>query len=627
MVEFDDGDRGWISLRNIRLLPPGYQIHYAESSPTQVSSGQSDKIISCQEGRSSQVDRSFEKTSSTEKAKTKEKSMRKPGRPKGSGLKKFISDIGSKTSPSPLTWPSVAQPRKRAPVNLFQLNGSATKKTIKNREAVFSYTSVSATSSAKCIFNSRSFEVDSFSSIANGYSSFCSQTSGMTVERRSSTYGHGRKSEESDIPRGRKNEFLIKLDHEGVMNPKNKSSKALLMLGGSGFGSKVIGAPPKPEAYSHPVLLVKDKRKKDSCRAELLPIQKKASPSLVMSKHGDMSLSCHMDCHSSYSDMDEEDEEEQERRTRNESVLVPASGGMGMAGRFLPQLSVSSSSSGSSSSSSSGSISSSSICSSDNDSSYSSEDDENSTLLLQSCLTPHHSLLHSHKTPSGPPQHSFVAKAMAVSSTKGGNVDGASHKTLKRKECLSSSTKSSKDLVKKQKLLPDHSRLKVSSCMPARQPWKWSGNPTQRRGLKGKARKLYYKSIVRGKDTVQVGDCAVFLSAGRPHLPYIGRIESFWETWTSIMIVKVKWFYHPEETNLGKRLHDGKHALYQSCHEDENGVQTISHKCQVVSRKEYENLSRNRKPGSTLQDLYYLAGTYDPTSGQMLTADGVSILC
>ena len=27
MVEFDDGDRGRISLPNIRLLPPGYQIH------------------------------------------------------------------------------------------------------------------------------------------------------------------------------------------------------------------------------------------------------------------------------------------------------------------------------------------------------------------------------------------------------------------------------------------------------------------------------------------------------------------------------------------------------------------------------------------------------------------------
>lgn len=27
MVEFDDGDRGKISLHNIRILPPGYQIH------------------------------------------------------------------------------------------------------------------------------------------------------------------------------------------------------------------------------------------------------------------------------------------------------------------------------------------------------------------------------------------------------------------------------------------------------------------------------------------------------------------------------------------------------------------------------------------------------------------------
>lgn len=86
----------------------------------------------------------------------------------------------------------------------------------------------------------------------------------------------------------------------------------------------------------------------------------------------------------------------------------------------------------------------------------------------------------------------------------------------------------------------------------------------KRRGLKGKARKLYYKSIVRGRDTVHVGDCAVFLSAGRPHLPYIGRIESFWESWTSSMVVKVKWFYHPEETNLGKRHHDGKVNMMRS---------------------------------------------------------------
>lgn len=70
-----------------------------------------------------------------------------------------------------------------------------------------------------------------------------------------------------------------------------------------------------------------------------------------------------------------------------------------------------------------------------------------------------------------------------------------------------------------------------------------------------------------------------------------------------------------------------QHALYQSCHEDENDVQTISHKCQVVSRAEYEHLSRLRKPNSNSQDLYYLAGTYDPTSGQLVTAEGVSIIC
>lgn len=63
---------------------------------------------------------------------------------------------------------------------------------------------------------------------------------------------------------------------------------------------------------------------------------------------------------------------------------------------------------------------------------------------------------------------------------------------------------------------------------------------------------------MRGGETVHVGDCAVFLSPGRPQLPYVGRVESLWESWSSSMVVRVKWFYHPEETRLGKRHHDGK---------------------------------------------------------------------
>lgn len=415
------------------------------------------------------------------------------------------------------------------------------------------------------------------------------------------------------------------------------------MLGGSGFGSKGVGGGglPRPEAYSHPVLLVKDNRKEGRSRADLLlkgaPPQRKPSSSLAMGEFGELGLSCHRDCHSSYSDLDDEEEEEEEERRRR-SPLAAASGGLRTAGRFLSRLSASSSSSGSSSSSSSGSLSSSSLCSSDNDSSYSSEDEESSPLLLQSCLTSHRGLLPPPEPPSpnttsssASHHHSFVAKAVAVSSAKGGPADHCSGlKQLKRKECGGSASKPSRELVKRQRMLSEDGpapRPKMSSFLSGRPLWRWSGNPTQRRGLKGKARKLFYKAIARGKDTVRVGDCAVFLSAGRPHLPYVGRIESFWESWTSSMVVKVKWFYHPEETKLGKRHRDGKHALYQSCHEDENDVQTISHKCQVVSREEYERVTRGQRPSGPPQDLYYLAGTYDPTSGQLLTAEGLSVLC
>ncbi|KAH0629352.1 hypothetical protein JD844_011370 [Phrynosoma platyrhinos] len=195
---------------------------------------------------------------------------------------------------------------------------------------------------------------------------------------------------------------------------------------------------------------------------------------------------------------------------------------------------------------------------------------------------------------------------------------------LRRKEALSFSK--AKEFSRRQRLPSVENRPKISAFLPARQLWKWSGNPTQRRGMKGKARKLFYKAIVRGKETLRIGDCAVFLSAGRPHLPYIGRIESMWESWGSNMVVKVKWFYHPEETKLGKRHSDGKNALYQSCHEDENDVQTISHKCQVVEREHYKQLTRSKKYQDR-QDLYYLAGSYDPTTGRLVTADGVPILC
>ncbi|KAE8283240.1 BAH and coiled-coil domain-containing protein 1 [Larimichthys crocea] len=641
MVEFDDGDRGKISLPNIRLLPPGYQIHCGESSPALLApSGTTAKRSSSLE-QAPISDRPSDRLNTINtviNSQTLTVHKRRPGRPKGSGKKQKQQQQAENASknPSPfLGWPSLANTRKRTSDNLFQLNGAPRKALRGKEDDLFPLpqTQPLASSPAKGLFSSSSFEVDSFSSIANGYSSFCTQSTGqspgLSMGPRSGLYGQRRRQDDLVMQKGRKSgqEFLVKLDHEGVTSPKTKNSKALLLRGGSSGMSGM----PRTEAYSHPVLLVKDNKKGGASRVELLvkgTPQRKPSQSLRLGEFGNLGFSYHRECHSSYSDLDDEEEE------RRRAALVAASGGLRTAGRFLSRLSVSSSSSGSSSSSSSGSLSSSSLCSSDNDSSYSSEDEDSSTLMLQSCLSSHRGLLQPSEpsTSSRSHQHSFVAKAVAVSNAKGAPLDQVSNtKSLKRKECTSTTSKSSKDFVKKPRMLPEDisfiPRPKMSAFLAGRQMWRWSGNPTQRRGLKGKARKLFYKAIVRGRDTVRVGDCAVFLSAGRPNLPYVGRIENFWESWTSNMVVKVKWFYHPEETKLGKRHRDGKHALYQSCHEDENDVQTISHKCQVVSREEYECLTRNQKPNSTSPDLYYLAGTYDPTTGQLVTAEGVSILC
>ncbi|NXN30252.1 BAHC1 protein, partial [Nycticryphes semicollaris] len=85
-----------------------------------------------------------------------------------------------------------------------------------------------------------------------------------------------------------------------------------------------------------------------------------------------------------------------------------------------------------------------------------------------------------------------------------------------------------------------------------------------------------------------------------------------WESWGSNMVVKVKWFYHPEETKLGKRQSDGKVRGWDT---ETEGVG------EVVAHQPWGKKYQDR------QDLYYLAGTYDPTTGRLVTADGVPILC
>ena len=159
----------------------------------------------------------------------------------------------------------------------------------------------------------------------------------------------------------------------------------------------------------------------------------------------------------------------------------------------------------------------------------------------------------------------------------------------------------------------------ASFLPPQHRLWRWADTG---RKLSPKSRRVYHNVLVRGgqedTETIAVGDCAVFLSTGRPDRPYIGRIHSMWQTGTGNMRVQVMWFYHPAEVE-GTVLGGGSlqditertdNALFSSGHSDENDVQTISHKCTVLtSEVEAEAGFRDEA------EVYSLVGEYDPIVG------------
>ncbi|GFO04213.1 trinucleotide repeat-containing gene 18 protein [Plakobranchus ocellatus] len=152
--------------------------------------------------------------------------------------------------------------------------------------------------------------------------------------------------------------------------------------------------------------------------------------------------------------------------------------------------------------------------------------------------------------------------------------------------------------------------------------WQWHGPPIRKPGQKGKifakGKRVYYKAITRASEVINVGDAAIFVSTGRPDFPYIGSIENLWQTASGNMMVKVRWYYHPEETNSGKKLGDLKHALFTSTHMDENDVQTIAHKCEVITPAQFRKRGQQLEPG-----MYYCAGHYDPVTNALTLSPGV----
>ena len=171
-----------------------------------------------------------------------------------------------------------------------------------------------------------------------------------------------------------------------------------------------------------------------------------------------------------------------------------------------------------------------------------------------------------------------------------------------------------------------NNKSSIASFLPPQHSlWSWS-DPGWR--LSSKSRRVFHKSIkAGGGESLQVGDCAVFLSTSRPDRPYIGRIHSMWATTTGNMKVQVRWFYHPAEVEGtavgGGRVEDlsVNNGLFASSHSDENDVQTISHKCHVLEFSEYT--ARLEVGQEDTEDLYYLAGDYDPVVGTINFKPGV----
>ena len=89
------------------------------------------------------------------------------------------------------------------------------------------------------------------------------------------------------------------------------------------------------------------------------------------------------------------------------------------------------------------------------------------------------------------------------------------------------------------------------------------------------------------------------------------------------MMVKVRWFYHPQEavsknkkTDPMKVLCDPDGGLFESfTHSDENDVQTIASKCLVMAYEEFAKHQQKERGCSTdsgVRRVYFLAGRYEP---------------
>lgn len=293
-------------------------------------------------------------------------------------------------------------------------------------------------------------------------------------------------------------EILIKLDHEGVMSPKTKKTKALMMMEGQNHTKRenkaVMGVNYTTVTSTTPT----DKTLKPKTETET--INTDSSVTYSIRKLGSSADSCgnvkssgdkeaqSENCSSSSSSSSESDGEE-ERRTSSETKTKQDSSST--SSRASSPTSFSSSSSSSSSTAgfnSSSSSSSSSSTTSDEESSCSSDeeapsapqplspqeqpptenDEEDVDEKAEVKTEPLATTPKAQKEQDPPKQQAKQQKQQKVKKGVG---------RPKRREGIHLPT--TKELAKRQRLPSVENRPKISAFLPARQLWKWFGKPTQ----------------------------------------------------------------------------------------------------------------------------------------------------
>ncbi|CAF3503633.1 unnamed protein product [Rotaria sp. Silwood1] len=118
------------------------------------------------------------------------------------------------------------------------------------------------------------------------------------------------------------------------------------------------------------------------------------------------------------------------------------------------------------------------------------------------------------------------------------------------------------------------------------------------------------------KQVLRIGDC-IILHGVDQSLSYIGKVLKFYRNKSTQQdLVRLQWYYSPQETSIGLHENDLPGALYESTHIDENPIATIRYKGTIYGS--YDDYVKKTDFGKKRQETdFYLVGRYNPTSGKL----------